>query len=219
MNIGSVMTATTDVLAQAALAAEAETVRTQTESAAADRLSRRAELADRMSQLDAGRRELLRSADKALAGGLVSASMSFAAAGCQAYAASQSFAAADAARDAVDLQSRAALATGDEARSLSLAAKSLDATSNVCAATSKGWEAEATACTAGGKLGDVYGQSGAYNQAAKLVFDKQAEVAQTRAQDDDQRANDARALRDRELARMKDVVDTVRQTALAALRP
>jgi hypothetical protein len=173
-----------------ALAAAAESVKSHRDDALIEKAVASAETKMRQANLEAGRRELCKAADKAVAGAAVSAAFQLAAAGAQ-------FASAGALTEAANL--------GADAGKLA-------------EATSKCWDAVASLDMAFSKAGDIVSATGQYDQARKVELDKSAEALQQGAQDAERARSSAKEAAANELATMRDIIAQQRDAARAAAR-
>jgi hypothetical protein len=177
-------------LTNLALAAAAETVRSHRDDAITEKAIGAVESQMRLANLEAGRRELCKAADKAVAGAAISAAFQFAAAGAQ-------FASAGALTQAADLTGKAA---------------------DAATASSKAWDAVGNLNLAFAKGGDILSATGQYDQARKVEFDKSAEALQLGAQEAERARSSAKEAAASELAAMKDIIAMERDAARAATR-
>jgi hypothetical protein len=219
MSVTGLGSLTTEHIAQVAAALVVEDVRSQQDQATTARLLRRTALMSRLKHLEEGRRELLKSATKTMCGGIASAAMQGVGAVCQGVAAYQSSRAASTGVTAANLRQAAATTPQSVTRAgFESQAGHREALSRVIDATAQRWVAARAACETASKPFDLYAASGASNHAEKIISDIRAETEHSRAQDADQALSEAHSLRDRQLARMKDLADSAYQALSAAVR-
>ena len=192
MTTSSPLNNSTVGLGAVALALAAESVRAHQDDAVTEKAFSKAASRLREINLEAGRRDLITAANKAVAGAAVSAAFQFAAAGAQFASASS-------------LSQAANLPQGD-----SLA--------KVAEASAKQWDAVASLCTAFSKTGDIVAATGQYDQAHKVQLDQAAEALQQEVQDAERARGAAKEAQSRDLAAMKDLIEIQRDAARAAQR-
>ena len=180
-------------LGAVALALAEQNVRSHQDDAITEKAFSKAATTLRQVNLEAGRRELVRAADKAVAGAAVAAGFQLAAAGAQ-------FASASALTQAASVQD-------------------VDPVSaQLAEASSKTWDAVASLDTAFSKAGDIIAATGQYDQARKVMLDKSAEALQQEVQDAERSHTAAKDAQSRDLATMKDLMELQRDSARSALR-